>query len=401
MHNLFILYGYELKKLIQKKAVWISFIVCMVSIAFAVIYPLLGTYYTSGVSMGTNYEQHLIDQAYRKALNGKPIDQVLLEDTIAAYKNLPIETKYVLTQDYQTNARPYSEIFNLVQSWTGMDKASIIKWVPDEAALYDAMLERIIKSAVNDNLSEKEIAYWIEKAENIATPIVYQFHEGYRILLENFIVVGLVMLLFSAIALSSSFPDECTHRTDQLVMCTANGKKRLYWIKLFAGVTVGCVGAFLMSTLIWGLSLYVYGADGFNTAIQIFYTNYAGNITMGQACLIAYGGLLATSFIVSIFVMFMSELFHSNISAISIVSGMILAGILVNIPAEYRVLSQIWDYMPTNFMSIENIFDVRLINLLGIHFTSYQIVPLFYFIVAALMAFLGSRIYCHYQISGR
>lgn len=122
---------------------------------------------------------------------------------------------------------------------------------------------------------------------------------------------------------------------------------------------------------------------------------------MGQACLIAYGGLLATSFMVSIFVMFMSELFHSNIAAISIVSGMILAGILVNIPAEYRVLSQIWDYMPTNFMSIENIFDVRLINLLGMHFTSYQIVPLFYFIVAALMAFLGSRIYCHYQIGGR
>ena len=87
MSNLFTLYCYELKKLIQKKLVWVSFLVCIVSIVFAILFPLLGSYHANGEIIGTNYEQHMIDQAHRKALSGKIIDQALLEDTIAAYKN--------------------------------------------------------------------------------------------------------------------------------------------------------------------------------------------------------------------------------------------------------------------------------------------------------------------------
>ena len=117
--------------------------------------------------------------------------------------------------------------------------------------------------------------------------------------------------------------------------------------------------------------------------------------------MIAYGSLFATSFLISIFVMFLSELFHSNVAAIAVITGMILAGILIHVPTEYRILGQIWDYMPTCFLSLENIFDVRLIYLFGSYFTSYQIVPLLYIILAALLAFLGSRIYCHRQIYGR
>ena len=401
MNKLLTLYRYELKKLMQKKLVWVSFLICIVSIIFAILVPLLGTYYANGKAIGTNYEQHLIDQAHRKALSGRPINQALLEDTIAAYKDLPIETKYVLTEAYQNNARQYSEVFNLIQAWSGMDKGTIIKWVPDEEALYNAMMINLEKLAVNSNLTEDEISYWNDKAENLATPIVYRFYEAYRNILENFIVVGLIVVLFSSIALSSSFPDEHTHRTDQLLMCTVNGKKRLYWVKLFSGVTVGCIGALLLSVLTWTLCLYVYGPDGFDAAIQIFYTDYAGNITIGQACLIAFGSLLATSFLISIFVMFLSELFHSNVAAIAVIMGMILAGIFVHVPAEYRILGQIWDYMPTCFLSMENIFDIHLISLFGKYFTSYQIVPLLYMIVSGLLAFIGSRIYCRRQISGK
>ena len=401
MYNLLSLYGYELKKLVQKKLVWVSLLVCAAAIAFSIFSPLIGTYYADGTAVSTNYEQHRIDQAYRKALDGRPIDQSLLEETLAAYKDLPIETNYVLTDEYQTYARPYSEIFRLIREWTGMNKKTVVQWVPDEAALYSAMRAQLEESAVNNSLTDAETAYWQGKADTLTTPIVYRFHEAYRIILENFLTTGFLMLLFAAIALSSSFPDERTYRTDQLVLCTANGKRRLYWVKLSAGITVGFVGALLMTALTWILSLCVYGSEGFHAAIQIFYTGYAGNITIGQACLIAYGCLLATSLLISVFVMFLSELFHSSIAAISITTAMILAGMLVQPPAENRILSQIWDYLPTCFLSMWNTFDVRLVTLFGIQFTSYQIVPVFYIIVGALLAFLGSRIYCRRQISGR
>ena len=401
MNNLFTMYGYELKKLVQKKLLWVSLLVCMAAIAFSILFPLLGTYSANGVPISTNYEQHLIDQAHRKALSGKPIDQSLLEETLAAYKDLPIETNYVLTEEYQTYARPYSEIFNLIRVWTGMDKQAVVQWVPDEATLYATMMGRFEESSINNHLTEAEIAYWQGQADTITTPIVYQFHEAYRCILENFLIVGFMMLLFTAIALSSSFPDEHTHRTDQLMLCTANGKRRLYWVKLFAGITVGFVGALLMTSLTWLLCLCIYGSEGFDTSMQIFYTNYAGNITIGKACLIAYGCLLVTAFLISIFVMFLSELFHSSIAAIAITAAMILAGALVQPPAEYRILGQIWDYLPTCFLAMWNTFDLRLVSLFGTHFTSYQIVPLIYVVVASLLAFLGRRIYCRRQISGR
>ena len=401
MNNLLTMYRYELKKLLQKKLVWISLFICMAAIVFSILFPLSGTYYANGVAISTNYEQHLIDQGYRKALSGKFIDQSLLEETISAYKDLPIDTKYVLTEEYQIYARPYSEIFNLIQAWTGMNKKATVQWIPDETALYDSLLERFEEIAINNHLTEEEIVYWQEKADTLTTPMVYQFHEAYRNILENFLIVGFMMLLFATIALASSFPDEHMYRTDQLVLCTTNGKMRLYWVKLMSGITVGCVGALLLTILTWVLCLCVFGTDGFNTMIQIFYTTYAGNITIGQACLIAYGCLLMTSILMSVFVMFLSELFHSSIAAISITTAMILAGMLVQPPVEYRILGQIWDYLPTCFLAMWNTFDVRLVSLFGMHFTSYQIVPLLYVVVAVLLAFLGSRIYCRRQISGR
>ncbi len=401
MNNLITMYAYELKKLMQKKLLWLSLLVCMVAIVFLTLFPLLGTYYVNGEPISTNYEQHLIDQAYRKALSGKPIDQSLLEETIAAYKDLPIEGNYILTEEYQTNARPYSEIFELIRAWTGMDKQTAVKWVPDEDALYAAMMARFEEAAINNHLSEAEIAYWQEQADKLSSPLVYQFHDAYEGILETFLTVGFMMLLYAAIALSSSFPDERTHRTDQLVLCTANGKKRLYWVKLLSGVTVGCIGALLMTALTWVLSLCVYGSEGFDTAMQIFYANYAGNITLGQACLIAYGCLLVAAFLISVFVMFLSELFHSSIAAMSVTAGLIIAGMIIQIPAEYRVLGQLWDYLPTCFLAMWNTFDLRLVSLFGMQFTSYQIVPLLYIVVAALLAWLGSRIYNRRQISGR
>ncbi len=401
MSNLMTLYAYELKKLMQKKLLWLSLLVCMVAIVFLILFPLLGTYSVNGEPISTNYEQHLIDQAYRKALSGKPIDQSLLEETIAAYEDLPIEGNYVLTEEYQTYARPYSEIFDLIRAWTGMDKQAAAKWVPDEDALYAAMMARFEEAAVNNHLTEAEIAYWQEQADKLETPVVYQFHEAYKYILETFLTIGFMMLLYAAIALSSSFPDERTHRTEQLVLCTANGKKRLYWVKLLSGVTVGCIGALLMTVLTWVLSLCVYGSEGFDAAMQIFYANYAGNITLGQACLIAYGCLLVAAFLISIFVMFLSEIFHSSIAAMSITAGLIIAGMIIQIPAEYRVLGQLWDYLPTCFLAMWSTFDLRLVSLFGTQFTAYQIVPLFYIVAAALLAWLGSRIYYRRQISGR
>ena len=156
-----------------------------------------------------------------------------------------------------------------------------------------------------------------------------------------------------------------------------------------------------MTVLTWVLCLGIYGCEGFDAAMQIFYTSYAGNLTIGRGCLIAYGCLLVTALLISIFVMFLSELFQSSIAALSIPTAMMLAGMLVQVPAEYRILGQIWDYLPTSYLTMWNTFDLRLVSVFGTQFPSYQIVPLLYIVASTLLALTGSRIYCRRQISGR
>lgn len=402
MSNFGILYRYELKKLLQKKILWITLFICVLAIAFSLLFPLMGNYYVDGVPVDSNYNSYLTDQGYRKDLSGRAIDQALLEETIDAYSHVPMETvPYSLTEEYQTYARPYSEIFNLIRAWTQLDAVSAARWEANEEDLYSSMKNRILTTWQYSNLTDEEISYWQSKANHLPTPFIYQYHDGYMNILEVFLTMGFTTILFIAVALSTAFPDEHTRRTDQLILCTVKGRTHIYWVKLLAGITVGFAGALLMTALTWILSLSIYGAEGFDATVQLFYTTYAGNLTIGQACLIAYGCLLVTALLMSVFVMFLSELLHSGIAALSIITGLLLASSLIQVPTEYRLPGQLWDYFPTSFLAMWNTFDCRLIEILGRYFTSYQIVPLVYLTAALLLAVLGKQIYARYQVFGR
>ena len=402
MSNFNILYGYELKKIAQKKILWITLFICVITIAFSLLFPLTGSYYVDGVPIDSNYHMFLTDRNYRKALTGRSIDQTLLTETHEAYNHVPMDiVPYTLTEEYQTYARPYSEIFNLIRTWTQLDADSAARWIPDEASLYDSMNTHMLTVWHSNNLSDSEITYWQNRFDTLRFPFVYQYHDGYVNILEVFLTIGFLMILFIAISLSTAFPDEHTRRTDQLILCTGNGRSRIYWIKLLAGLTVGLIGTLFIIGFTWILSLSIYGAEGFDTVVQLFYTTYAGNLTIGQACVIAYCCLLITAVLMSIFVMFLSELLHSGIASLSIVTGLLVASALLQVPTQYRILGQIWDYLPTSFLAMWNTFDCRLITIFGNCFTSYEVVPLLYLLAAIILAMLGKQIYVRYQISGR
>ena len=220
-------------------------------------------------------------------------------------------------------------------------------------------------------------------------------------ILEVFLTVGFMMLLYIAIVLSNVFPDEHTHRTDQLVLSTPMGRSTVYLAKLTAGVIAGLTGALLMTLLTWSVALCVYGTGGFDIPIQLFYTSYAGNLTIGQTCVIAYGCLIITAVLMSVMVMFLSELLRSGIGALSVTTAMLLASALIQIPPQYRLLGQLWDYLPTSFLAMWNVFDCRLVSLFGVQFTSYQIVPVIYLIAAVGLSLLGKKLYVRYQVTGR
>lgn len=397
MSNLGTLYRYELKKITMRKILWITLLICILGIGVTVLSGLLGSYYVDGKIVDTHYNMFLVDREYRENLSGRVIGQELLQEMTNAYGKIPSTVeRYTLTEEYQTYARPYSDIFNIVRSWTNMNAAAVMNWEPDEEALYAARHSRIEYDWQAQLLSEAEKTSWREKEQQLETPFTYYYHEGYGIALDAFETIGVLMLLFVSICLSSVFPEEHTRRTDQLMLSSVNGKNSVYWAKILTGITVAVTCATLMTLITIGLALGVFGAEGFHTALQVSFGTYSYPLTIGQACLIAYGILIITSILVSVFVMVLSELLHSNIATLAVAAGLVILGMMFNIPEQYRIIGQIWDYLPMTFLSTWNIFDTRLITILGQCFVSWQIVPIIYILCGIVLAVAGKRLYQRY-----
>ena len=402
MYNLWTIYKYELKKVTGRKLFGITALLCVICILLTVSAGLIGTYYVDGKPIESNYEAFQKDRAYRKVLSGREINEALLRETVDAYSHVPVDVlRYSLTEEYETYARPYSDIFNLIRSWTGMNLPDIQRWEVDENALYEARARSLENDWRSILLTETEIAFWNGKESQIDTPLIYFYHEGYENILNSFLTVGLLMLLFVAINLANLFADEHIRRTDQLVLSSIGGKHPAYWAKILAGVTVSVAAAVLMSVMTIGLCLMIYGAEGFEMPLQSCYTMYSYPLTIGEACLIAYGVLIVTSILAAVFVMVISELFHSGIAALSLSAGLIILGNVITIPSQYRVVAQLWDWSPAAYLSAWNVFDPRTLPLLGHCFTSWQIVPVIYLLLSIALTVGGKHIYQRYQVSGR
>lgn len=396
-----ILYCYELKKLIKRRLVWIAFLICLLLAVLTASTSLMGKYYVDGQVVDTHYHMFLVDREYDRVLSGRKIDQKLLEETVAAYRKIPpTADRYTLTEEYQTYARPYSSIFNIIRSWTNDSVSAVMEWEPEENALYSRRTDSLEAVWDSSLLSDTEKAYWREKESRLDTPMTFYYYDGYNTLLNVFSPLGLTVLAFVTIALSGIFPEEHARRTDQLMLSCAKGKSTVYFSKICAGITVTTAFSLLLTVITAALTLSIYGADGFHAALQLHY-DYSCPLTFGQACILAYGILIVTAAFMGVLVMFFSEILHNSTATIAVFTGSILLGGMFHVPAQYRALSMIWSALPTAFLDLKSIFSIRLFSLFGRCFTLWQAVPVIYILCGIAAAAIGRRIFAQYQVSGR
>lgn len=404
MNNFGVLYRYECKKILSKKIVWIAFTLCIAIIIFSLCVPLIGFYYVDGEIVDTNYNLYQIDKRYSEALTGREINQELLEETIAAYRKIP-DTRgrhYTSTEEYQQYARPYSAIFNFIIGTTDMQTSDVmLSWQPNEDDLY-TQRQIWLKAMWEDlGLSKGEIDFWQEREAQIKTPFVYQHHEAYSTLISCYQTVGILVLLLIAICLSGIFKEEHTRKTDQIILCSSLGKAWVYWAKITAGISFAVISTILLSLFTFIITICLHGADGFHAAFQFVYTRNSDPITCGQAVMIAYGNMMFAAIVTSIFVMVLSELLHSNIAALAVSTGLLIMSMIVVIPEQYRVLAQIWDWLPWCFLAPWNVFGKYTVSIFGHYFTSWQAVPIIYLVASIVISIVGKPIYQRFQVSGR
>ena len=144
-------------------------------------------YYAEEELVDTHLNMYKTDKRYSEALDGRAINQELLEETIAAYRKIPYtkELHYTLTEEYQQYARPYSAIFNFIVGTTNMQTSEVIlSWQPNEDDLYTKRQVWLQSMWEDFRLSKSEIEFWQESEAQIKMPFVYQHHEAYSILIS-------------------------------------------------------------------------------------------------------------------------------------------------------------------------------------------------------------------------
>ena len=402
MTNLGTLYCYELRKLWRKKIVWISAAIMLVLTGFIIGAPLLGTYVVDGVVVDNHYHMFQVDCAYQKALEGRPIDQTLLEEMKAGYDKIPADAdRYSITEEYQTYARPFSAVFNYVREAGGMTVSEARAWQADEQELYLRHKQLLETDWQDLSLTEQEKEFWRCQEEKLSQPVTFRYIEGYVYLFQALNTIGLMLLVGVTICLAGIFTEEHARKTDQLILSSRYGRQIIYWAKILAGVSFSILYALLLIVPAFGLSFFLYGAEGFTASFQLLYPSYSYPLSVGGAILLSYVMIVLAGVITGVFVMMLSELLRSNIGTLSTVVGMILFALFFNVPEQYRIMSQLWDYLPSAFVAVWSIFGRRTVPMFGTCLTAWQACPILYILCGVVFVFAGRSVYVRYQVQGR
>ena len=124
-------------------------------------------------------------------------------------------------------------------------------------------------------------------------------------------------------------------------------------------------------------------------------------MTVGESVFILLLTLTVISVLYSSTIMILSELLKNSVAAMAVPVGTMILTMMINIPYQFRIASQIYDLFPTNLLASWELCDNRLIHVLGKYFTNYQIAPIAYLILIVFLTVAGKFIYQKYQVHER
>ncbi|MCM1253642.1 MAG: ABC transporter permease [Clostridium sp.] len=389
------IYLFECKKIWNQRIVRAAAVVMLVLEIAANVCSLLISYrYTDAdgnIAYRTGYEEDMGIKEAAQAIAGRKIDDNLLSEMKKAYADM--RNDEVTGKDQWT----YQEVYNYVINYTGYEEVLAI----DEKSLYQIRRDALDEENQYWELSEEEIRYWEEQESTIEKPFVYEYKSGACLFFARLILLTCLWLAFIAIGLANFFGEEHTRRTDQLILCSKNGKTPLYLAKMAAGVTFGMGATVLFYLVQFAVIATIYGMSGFALPLQLYLWMSALPISLGGAIVISFWLSLAAAVLCSVSTMLLSELFRNGVAALSVVSGATLFTVFVSVPIRYGVISQLYTLMPMRFFNDTAFLDKRLFDVFGKQFTILQTAPVFYLATAVILAGIGYRVYKGYQVQGR
>ncbi len=418
------LLGYELKKICCRKSTWIAFTTLLAAYFVSVALSWSMTYRTvtevknedTGEITREERKESYAQRRARERTNGlywsgKAVDNALLEEVEKEYRKV-VESPETEEMDVTKEMERFGPIEDVLESITGewdlllrsYDNQKKGTGKLTEEKIYEARNARVQNIQKECGLTEKESDYWREKEKSVSKPFTMEYAEGfYQLISMNGIYVVFMFASFLlAVVVGRIFAEEHQRRLDQIILCSRFGRVQLYFVKMTAGILFAFISMVIMIGIVAGVNFFTYGTEGFSAAIQLFAGWYSYPLTVGKTLLLMIGISLLATVLISIFIMVVSEKFCNAMAAMAAVIVVTVGARLVEIPQEFRALSQIWDYFPINLLKIDDGFlDVRLVSVFGVKLTSWQFAPVLYLILGVILVLLGKRFYCRYQVRER
>lgn len=398
MKNFWTLVRFECKKIVSRKITWIAFgAVFIIMLAFG-FYRSIVSHEVNGVRI-TAREEEMQAKAEEKKLAGRLVNDEFLEDMFVAMAN-------------EEMAKPYVNAYNEIARYlcgTALSRGTVagvkeeLGIAPEKELIYAARRLQIEESFANQYLTEGEKEYWCDVLETEeSVPWEYDYFQGVHFVWVAAYTAIVLIALMLAVCLANLFADEHQKKTDQLVLCSRNGRKVLCMAKITAGMlfTIVSTGLVLLATAV--PQLITFGADGWHAPIQLIAPTSMVQMTFGEMILYIYALAIIASILYCSIILCCSELFrNSTVAVMAVIVVLVLVPMMVIVPYEYRVLSQLFDLNPINVLAFWSATDFRLVPFFGTYLTVYQVAPVLYVGLAVIFLLLCYRAYARYQVSGR
>ena len=362
---MFSLYKYELKKIFSQKYFTIAFLVLYVFVMAVSVTPMI----TGSINSIKSKQE---------------ISNRLLDDSL-------FEEFYSNREDDK-----YHDVNDFIKYCTNSEKFDDLS----ANEIYGKRLEQLSREFKTDNLNEGEIKYWLEKENELNKPFVYQADDAYSEIYEVVYVINFVVLVLVALAITGIFADEKATGADQILLSSKYGRNKLFTAKVLSSLTVGFIITTVMYASIVGINLFVYGSDGFDAGLQIHMPTCLYSISIGTSVLIMYGQLLFASLVYVCFSLLLSIATNNHPASSGVMIVMMFLS-MFNIPAKYRVISQIWDTIPSGHIGSWSLKKYQLIKVFGTYFNSLEYTTIIWPLMAIIFIVIAKMLYNKYQVEGR
>lgn len=169
---------------------------------------------------------------------------------------------------------------------------------PEMAADWYGAVAGLAQRALDDGqggmweYSEAEREYWTAKQASSPEPIEYGYSGGWDNIVNCFAFLVFAILAV-CITLAPVFSFEYQSGADAVVLAARHGRARLVAAKILAALAYATAYFAVCATIVMGVSLAFYGADGFGLSIQSMSLSSPYPLTAGQAALLSIGLMYA------------------------------------------------------------------------------------------------------------